>query len=139
MMIMEKVTTDLETFRSYGEGARPKAKILAIVAGEMQNVARRQGGHNQISDGDANDIIKRHLRHAGITLRMNQGDPTATMVVDLLSKYHVDDVMGDEEMRERILSSELNTPKDVLRFLNGFGPAVDMARAKTVVRTIFGQ
>lgn len=137
-MIINKVTTDLNTFRSYGEGAKEKAKILAIVVGEMQNMARRFGGRT-ISDGDANAIIKRHLRHAGITLQMNPGDPTASLVIDLLSKYHVDSVMGDEEMRERILASELNTPKDVLKFLNGFGPAVDMARAKTVVRTIFGQ
>lgn len=137
-MIQNKVKTDLQTFRSYGEGAKEKAKILAIVLGEMQNVARRLGGQ-VISDGDANEIIKRHLRHAGITLQMNPGDPTGTLVVDLLSKYHVDTVMGDEEMRERILASSLNTPKDVLKFLNGFGPAVDMSRARTVVKTIFGQ
>lgn len=137
-MIINKVTTDLKTFRSYGPGAKDKAKILAIVLGEMENLARRQGGRT-ITDDEANAVIKRHLRHAGITLQMNPGDPTGSLVVDLLSKYHVDSVMGDEEMRERILSSSLNTPKDVLKFLNGFGPAVDMARAKTVVRTIFGQ
>lgn len=137
-MILDKIKTDLQTYRSYGETARMKVKILASVAGEMENYARRQGGA-VLHDGEANDIIKRHLRHAGITLQMNGGDPTANLVVTLLGKYHVDDVMGDEEMRDRILGSNLSAPKDVLRYLNGFGPAVDMARAKTMVRSIFGQ
>jgi hypothetical protein len=138
MMIMEKVKTDLSTYRSYGDTANLEVKILASIAGEMENQARKVGGA-KISDGDANIIIKRHLRHAGITLQMNAGDPTANLVVKLLGKYHVDDVMGDEEMRERILSSQLGSPKEVLKHLNAFGPAVDMGRAKMMVRTLFGQ
>lgn len=140
-MIMDKIKTDLQTFRSYGDIAKLEAKILAIVVGEMENQARKSGAgfHRSISDGDANEILKRHLRHAGITLQMNPEDFTARMVVKMLGKYHVDEVMGDEEMRERILTSRLSTPKDVLKYLNTFGAAVDMGRAKNMVRTIFGQ
>lgn len=146
-MIQMKIAKDLSEFRAHGQ--KDQAKILAIVLGEMQDFARRtqvdsrnryenDPKNHVLNDGDANDIIKRHLRHAGITLQMNQSDPTALLVLELVSKYLVGDVMGDTEMRERIVESGLSKPRDILRHLNSFGPAVDMSRARDLVRTVFG-
>lgn len=138
-MIQNKIAKALEAAREYKQA--DKAKILAIVLSEMQDFARRlrvDCRDRVLNDGDANEILKRHLRHAGISLQMNQNDPTAELVIEVLSDFHVDDVMGDAEMRERILASGLSKPRDILRHLNSFGGAVDMARARNMVRTVFG-
>ena len=140
-MIQNKLAKDLAEFRAHGQTS--KAKILAIVLGEMTDYARRLGtqtvgGRAELNDGEANSILRRHLRHAGISLQMNPDDPTAHLVIDLLSEYHVEDVMGEAEMRERILASGLSRPRDILKHLNSFGPAVDMGRARNLVRTVFG-
>lgn len=138
-MVQTKIAKALDFARAHGH--KDSAKILAIVLGEMQDFARRMrvdSKDNVLNDGDANDIIKRHLRHAGITLQMNGGDPTAQLVIDILSDFHVDDVMSDAEMRERIKTCGLSEPRQILKYLNTFGGAVDMNRARTMVRTVFG-
>lgn len=139
-MIQNKIAKDLQTAREFGQTDR--AKILAIVHGEMVDFARRMRSNQKspvLQDGDANDILKRHLRHAGITLQMKSDDPTAELVIELLSEYHVEDIMSDAEMRQHIMASGLNKPKDILKYLNTFGGAVDMSRARSVVRTVFGE
>jgi len=139
-MIQNKIAKALQFARDHGHTGH--AKILAIVLGEMQDFARRMrvdSRDNLLNDGDANDVIKRHLRHAGITLQMKPGDPTAELVIDILSDYHVDAVMSDSEMRERIKDSGLSEPRQILKHLNTFGAAVDMARAKVLVHRVFGE
>lgn len=138
-MIQNKIAKALEAAREHKQA--DKAKILAIVLSEMQDFARRlrvDCRDRVLNDGDANEILKRHLRHAGISLQMNRNDPTAELVIEVLSDFHVDDVMGDAEMRERILASGLSNPRDILKHLTSFGGAVDMARARNMVRTVFG-
>ncbi len=135
-MIQAKIAKALDFARTHGHTQH--AKILAIVLGEMQNFARRMRGDRDLNDGDANEILKRHLRHAGITLQMNPSDPTAELVIDILSDFHMDDVMSDTEIRDRIKASGLREPRQILKHLNTFGGAVDMSRARTIVRTVYG-
>lgn len=138
-MIQNKIAKALQFARDHGHTQH--AKILAIVEGEMRDLARRKLTHSKdliLNDGEANDILKRHLRHAGVTLQMNPSDPTAELVVDILSDFHVDDVMSDSEIRDRIKASGLREPRQILKHLNSFGGAVDMSRAKTIVRTVYG-
>lgn len=138
-MIQNKIAKALQFAREHGHSQH--AKILAIVDGEMRDLARRKLTDSKdlvLNDGDANEILKRHLRHAGITLQMNPADPTAELVVDILSDFHIDDVMSDAEMRDRIKSSGLREPRQILKHLNSFGGAVDMARARAIVRTVYG-
>ena len=138
-MIQNKLHKALETAREYGQF--DKAKILAIVHGEMEDFARRLRVHAKggvLNDTDANVILKRHLRHAGITLQMNGSDPTAHLVIETVSEFLVEDVMSDVEMRERILESGLSKPREVLKHLNSFGGSVDMSRARVMVKNYFG-
>lgn len=135
-MIQAKIVKALDFARAHGHSQH--AKILAIVLGEMQNYARRMRGDQVLNDGEANEILKRHLRHAGITLQMNPSDPTAELVIDILSDFHIDDVMSDTEIRDRIKASGLREPRQILKHLNTFGGAVDMSRARTIVRTVYG-
>ena len=138
-MIHNKIAKALAFAREYGHTQH--AKILAIVDGEMRDLARRKLTDSRnpvLNDSEANEILKRHLRHAGVTLQMNPDDPTAELVVDILSDFHVDDVMSDAEMRDRIKASGLREPRQILKHLNTFGGAVDMSRARTIVRTVYG-
>lgn len=138
-MIQNKIAKALDFARAHGH--TDAAKILAIVHGEMRDFAKRMRVESRdqlLNDGDANDIIKRHLRHAGITLQMKPGDPTAELVIDILSEFLVEDVMSDTEMRERIKASGLTEPRQILKHLTSFGGAVDMNRARIMVRNVFG-
>jgi hypothetical protein len=138
-MIQNKIAKALQFAREHGHTQH--AKILAIVEGEMRDLARRKLTESRdpvLHDGEANDILKRHLRHAGITLQMKPDDPTAELVIDILSDFHVDEVMSDAEMRDRIKASGLREPRQILKHLNSFGGAVDMSRARTIVRTVYG-
>ena len=139
-MIQLKIAKALAFAREHGHTQH--AKILAIIEGEMRDVAKRNGINTRdhvLNDGDANDILKRHLRHAGITLQMKPDDPTAELVVDILSDFHVDDVMSDTEIRDRIKASGLREPRQILKHLNTFGGAVDMCRARVIVKTVYGE
>lgn len=139
-MIQNKIAKALAFAREHGHTQH--AKILAIVEGEMRDLARRIRTDSKdltLHDGEANEILKRHLRHAGITLQMNPSDPTAELVVDILSDFHVDEVMSDSEIRDRIKASGLREPRQILKHLNSFGGAVDMSRARTIVRTVYGE
>lgn len=138
-MIQKKITKALAFAREHGHTQH--AKILAIVEGEMRDLAKRTRTDSRdpiLHDGEANDILKRHLRHAGVTLQMKPDDPTAELVIDILSDFHVDEVMSDAEMRDRIKASGLRKPRQILKHLNSFGGAVDMSRARTIVRTVYG-
>ncbi|EBQ4063392.1 hypothetical protein BA096_01415 [Salmonella enterica] len=138
-MIQNKIANALKFARAHGHTQH--AKILAIVEGEMRDLAKRKLTAERdpvLHDGEANEILKRHLRHAGITLQMNPNDPTAELVIDILSDFHVDDVMSDAEIRDRIKASGLREPRKILKHLNSFGGAVDMSRARTIVRTVYG-
>lgn len=136
-MIQRKIAKDLQTAREFGQSER--AKILAIVEGEMSDLARRRGEKSSmLNDDDANEILRRHMRHAGISLQMNPSDPTAELVIELVGEYLVSDVMSDSEMRERILASGLSNSRDILKYLSTYGDAVDMARARSMVQTVFG-
>jgi hypothetical protein len=137
-MIIQQIQSDLTKYRQYGDLER--SKLLAILAGEMDNTARRLGktGDMLLDDG-ANEIIKRHLKHAGITLTMNPTDPTAKLVIELYSHYLASDVMSDAELTRRILDCEHREPKQILRYLkSNYGIAVDSERAQRVVEGIFG-
>lgn len=138
-MIQNKIANALKFAREHGHTQH--AKILAIVEGEMRDLAKRirtDSRNPMLHDGEANEILKRHLRHAGITLQMNPDDPTAELVIDILSDFHVDEVMSDAEIRDRIKASGLREPRQILKHLNSFGGAVDMSRAKSIVRTVYG-
>lgn len=138
-MIQNKIAKALAFAREHGHTQH--AKILAIVDGEMRDLARRKLTDSRnpvLNDSEANEILKRHLRHAGVTLQMKPDDPTAELVVDILSDFHVDDVMSDAEMRDRIKASGLREPRQILKHLNTFGGAVDMSRARVIVRTVYG-
>ena len=139
-MIQNKIANALKFAREHGHTQH--AKILAIVEGEMRDLARRKltdGRDPVLHDGEANEILKRHLRHAGVTLQMKPDDPTAELVIDILSDFHVEEVMSDSEIRQRIKASGLREPRQILKHLNSFGGAVDMSRAKTIVRTVYGE
>jgi len=139
-MIQNKIANALKFAREHGHTQH--AKILAIVEGEMRDLARRKltdGRDPILHDGEANEILKRHLRHAGVTLQMKPDDPTAELVIDILSDFHVEEVMSDSEIRQRIKASGLREPRQILRHLNSFGGAVDMSRARSIVRTVYGE
>lgn len=139
-MIQNKIANALKFAREHGHTQH--AKILAIVEGEMRDLARRKltdGRDPILHDGEANEILKRHLRHAGVTLQMNPDDPTAELVIDILSDFHVEEVMSDSEIRQRIKASGLREPRQILKHLNSFGGAVDMSRARSIVRTVYGE
>lgn len=137
-MIILQIQSDLAKFRQYGD--KERSKLLAILAGEMDNLARRLGKTGDLLlDDDANDIVKRHLKHAGITLTMNPDDPTARLVIEMYSQYLASDVMSDAELTRRILECEHREPKQILRYLkSNYGIAVDAERAQRVVQGIFG-
>lgn len=138
-MIQNKIAKALAFAREHGHAQH--AKILAIVDGEMRDLARRKLTDTRVlvlHDEEANEILKRHLRHAGVTLQMNPGDPTAELVIDILSDFHVDEIMSDSEIRDRIKASGLREPRQILKHLNTFGGAVDMSRARSIVRTVYG-
>lgn len=138
-MIQNKIAKALAFAREHGHTQH--AKILAIVDGEMRDLARRKLTDTRVlvlNDEEANEILKRHLRHAGVTLQMKPGDPTAELVVDILSDFHVDEIMSDSEIRDRIKASGLREPRQILKYLNTYGGAVDMSRAKSIVRTVYG-
>lgn len=139
-MIQNKIANALKFAREHGHTQH--AKILAIVEGEMRDLARRkltEGRDPILHDGEANEILKRHLRHAGVTLQMKPDDPTAELVIDILSDFHVEEVMSDSEIRQRIKASGLREPRQILKHLNSFGGAVDMSRARSIVRTVYGE
>ena len=139
-MIQNKIANALKFAREHGHTQH--AKILAIVEGEMRDLARRKltdGRDPILHDGEANEILKRHLRHAGVTLQMKPDDPTAELVIDILSDFHVEEVMSDSEIRQRIKASGLREPRQILKHLNTFGGAVDMSRARSIVRTVYGE
>lgn len=138
-MIQNKIAKALKFAREHGH--TQQAKILAIVEGEMRDLARRKltdAKDPVLHDGEANEILKRHLRHAGVTLQMKPDDPTAELVIDILSDFHVEEVMSDSEIRDRIKASGLREPRQILKHLNTFGGAVDMSRARSIVRTVYG-